>query len=575
MRTALASVLVHFLLVFWSTTHVAASQSFVVPWSTKSYGPDGPWQAVVITAGGNETGPPIESQNTKELSVYPGGSYESITFTAAACEEYPGTLCGVGGTWDPDPYQAAQQPVSWPANWTDKSTGIDVEQGKHVVLAITINERTAYNASLASASSGNITYPNGNIGGVPLGTLALGADKIVQEFGQNPENVSQNINAYTFPGWLYDNQLTPSYSYGLHIGSAAFNYPGSLVFGGYDRGRVIAPVTAFSAERAVQLIDISIGVLSGGSPFNFTSKEKLLSTGRVSIWPDPLAPYLSLPRETCDNLASVLPITFDENLKYYLWDTNDPSFAKIISSPSYLGFTFPPTAGAADNVVIKVPFTLLNLTLSAPITDTPKQYFPCVPTEFEHKLGRAFLQAAFIGRNWKMKTSWLAQAPGPGPARQGLGEGQHKDIADDDTMIEGFEGDDLFFNSWKEQWSLLANQGGNGSKAGVDDNTSTSSGLSTGPKAGIGIGAGLGTIALLVALAFYWKRSRKNESSQPYMHEAAVQHTTYQENDGKPNDFYAHEYHSGRSADGPTAELPSTQQYPVELGDTTTQNFRH
>ena len=577
MRAAPASKLFCLHLVFTSTTYVAAIQNFVVPWSTKKYGPDGPWQAVIITAGGNETGPPIRSQNTSDLSVYPGGSYESMTFAAWACEEYPDTLCGVGGTWNPDPYQVDQQPISWPANWTDESTGIHVEQAKHVVLAITINERTAYNASLASASYGNVSYPNGKVGGMPLGTLALGADKTVQEFGQNPNNVSEKINAYTFAGWLYDNQITPSYSYGLHIGSAAFNYPGSLVFGGYDKGRVIEPVTAFLTEKAVQLIDISIGVASGGSPFNFTSKTKLLSTGQISIWPDPLAPYLSLPRETCDNLASVLPITFDEDLGYYLWDTDDPTFAKIVSSPSYLGFTFPPTAGAAENVVIKVPFALLNLTLEAPITDTPKQYFPCVPTKFENKLGRAFLQAAFIGRNWNTKTSWLAQAPGPGPARQGLGEGQQVDIANDATMIEGFKGDDTFFNSWKREWSLLASQGGgrNVSQSGGDGNNSASSGLSTGVKAGIGVSAALGAIALLAALIFCLKRSSKNKASQLNQHEAGVQHTTYNKNEKTPTEHCAYEAHNGRNNSEPTAELPCTRQYPVELDDTTIRSSRH
>jgi len=486
-------------------------------------------------------------------------------------------MCGVGGAWNPDPYQADQQPISWPANWTDKSTGINVEQAKHVVLAITINERTAYNASLASASSGNVSYPNGKVGGVPLGTLALGADKTVQEFGQNPNNVSEKINAYTFAGWLYDNKLTPSYSYGLNIGSAAFNYPGSLVFGGYDKGRVIEPITAFSTERAVQLLDITVGVASGGSPFNFTSKEKLLTTGQISIWPDPLAPYLSLPRQTCDNLASVLPITFDEDLKYYLWDTNDPNFAKIVSSPSYLGFVFPPTAGAADNVVIKVPFALLNLTLEAPITDTPKQYFPCVPTKFENKLGRAFLQAAFIGRNWNTKTSWLAQAPGPGPARQGLGEGQHVDIANDATMIKGFEGEDMFLNSWKGQWSLLESQGGggNGSQPGGDRNTSASSGISTGAKAGIGAGAALGAIALLAGLVFWWKSSTKNKTSQLREHDAGVEHIMYHEYEKKPTDRGAHEVHSGWNDNESMAELPGIRQYAAELGDTTVQSSRH
>lgn len=572
------SMLYYLYLVFTSITCTVATQNFVVPWSTKKIGPDGPWQAVMMTAGGNDTGPPIKSQNTSDLLVYPGGSYESLTVAKLACEEYPNTLCGIGGIWNPDPYQADQQPISWPANWTDKSTGYQVEQARRIVLGITINERTAYNASLASIASGNISYPNGKIGGITLGTLALGADKTIQEFGQNPNNVSDKINAYTFPGWLYDNKITPSYSYGLHIGSAAFEYPGSLVFGGYDKGRVIEPVTAFSTERAVQLIDISIGVASGGSPFNFTSKKNLLSTGQIPIWPDPLAPYLSLPRKTCDNLASILPVTFDEDLNYYLWDADDPNFARIVSSPAYIGFAFPPAAGAADNVVIKVPFALLNLTLGSPITDTPKQYFPCVPTKHDIKLGRAFLQAAFIGRNWNTRTSWLAQAPGPGPARRGLGEGQHVDIANDATIIEGFSGEDVFLNSWKGQWSLLESQGGrgNGSQPVGDGNTSTttSSGISTGVKTGIAVGVAIGTVALLVAVIFWWRRSAKNKASESHVHDAGVLLTIYRQDEKKPTDGCSSEPQNDWKDNGSMAELASTRQSPVELGGTAIQDSR-
>ena len=452
-----------------------------------------------------------------------------------------------------------------------------MEQAKHVVLAITINERTAYNASLASASSGDVSYPNGNVGGVSLDILALGADKTVQEFHQNPNNISEKINAYTFNGWLYDNKLTPS----------CFLWPAyrlrclqlSLItcVEGYGKGRVIEPITAFSTKKAVQLLDISIGIASEGSPFNFTTKEKLISTGQSSIWPDPLAPYLYLPRQACDNLASVLPISFDEDLKYHLWHTKDPDFAKIVSSPSCLGFVFPPTVGAAHNVVIKVPFALLNLTLEAPVTDTPKQYFPCVPTKFENKLGRAFIQAAFIGRNWNTKTSWLAQAPGPGPARQGLGEGQHVDIANDATMIKGFDGEDMFLNSWKGQWSLLESQGGggNGSQPGGDRNTSASSGLSTGAKAGIGVGAVLGAFALLAAFIFWWKSSTRNKASQPHVHDAGIQHIEYDEYEKKCTNHGVHEVPNSWNDNEPMVELPGIRQYPAELGDTTVQSSRY
>jgi len=86
MRAALASVLFYLHLMLASITNVAASQNFEVPWSKKNFGTDGPWQAVLITTGGNQISLSIKSRNTLEFSVYLGGSYESMTFTASACE---------------------------------------------------------------------------------------------------------------------------------------------------------------------------------------------------------------------------------------------------------------------------------------------------------------------------------------------------------------------------------------------------------------------------------------------------------------------------------------------------------
>ena len=573
-------VLFYFYFFFAKSSLAAAAQNFEVPWSTKTFGPDGPWQAVMITVGGNDSTRTLRVQSPSDLTVYPGGEWNSLAFAPSACDPYPNSLCGAGGFWDPD-LTSTRTSISFPASWVDNSTGVHVSNAQRVILGLTINQRTVWNASLASASSGNVTYPNGKVGGVPLGYLSLGADNSRQFFTLSDSRVGMGINASIFPAQLYEDKTTPSNSYGLHIGSAAFNYPGSLVFGGYNKGRVIGPVTSFKDQNAVDLLDISIGVATGDSPFNFTGKDKLLSTGQTSVTPDPLSPYLSLPRETCDRLASVLPVRFDKDLQYYLWNTDDPNFARIVSSPAYLGFTFPPSPGTTNNVVIKVPFALLNLTLEAPITNTPKQYFPCLPYKYTPKLGRAFLQAAFLGRNWGTKTSWLAQAPGPGPARKGLGD-QNTDIPNEATMIDGFPGADLFADTWKGKWSLLDNRAGvgGGSQSGGSgvDNGSTSSGLSTGAKAGIGVGAALGAITVLVAAVFFWRRrSTRNKASQPHADTTNGVPVPYDDqhqhrNEKIPTDHYAHQVNGGSHNDGRISELPaSTYGAPVEIADNSVQ----
>ena len=70
-----------------------------------------------------------------------------------------------------------------------------------------------------------VTYPNGNIVPVEVGIATLGGSPLAKQY--NPP----------YALWLDDR--IQSNSFGLHIGSAQFNYPGSLVFGGFDRGRVV------------------------------------------------------------------------------------------------------------------------------------------------------------------------------------------------------------------------------------------------------------------------------------------------------------------------------------------------
>jgi hypothetical protein len=564
----------------------AASQNFVVPWSNQRFGPDGPWQAVNIQVGGYTTDRLLGVQNVSTLSVYPGGSYQSMTFTASACENFSSSTCGAGGFWEPDLLHGNQTRIGWPASWIDDTYGIQVEYAQSIVLGLTINGTTVWNATLASASSGNITYPDGRVGPVTLGHLSLGGKTISQIFTLGPEAQQE---APTFPGELFESNSIPSYSYSLHIGSTMFNYPGSLVFGGYNKGRAIGPITYFANESAVSLLDISIGVASGNSPFSFTNKDKLLSTGRTIASPDLLSPYIALPRQTCENLANVLPVVFDEILGYYLWNTSDPNFEMVVISAAYLGFSFAPNSDSDEAVVIKVPFALLNLTLDTPITNTPVQYFPCTPYDTSTPvLGRAFLQAAFIGRNWETQTSWIAQAPGPGmrqgrpgqERRQGLGE-ENLDIPKEAIEIEGYTGSEWFTKSWEGQWSLEESLRGSGMtnpQPSSNGTYPTGVGLSVGIKAGIGVGVAFGVIALVAALFSVRKvLAKKRASSTHHQREKLTEsHRIYEaSNSNEP---------MAELSQGPkylAAELPHPQQYselprfqqdPVELGDTAVRN---
>lgn len=331
---------------------------------------------------------------------------------------------------------------------------------------------------------------------------------------------------------LYQSGLLQSDSFGLQIGAASLHYPGSLIFGGYDRGRAIGPVTTYNAEGIsgdVQLLGVTIGVETGGSPFESMSYDGLLvsSTGSspIAALVKPEFPYIFLPQATINAIVSKLPVTFHSKSGYYLWDTSNSSYERIVNSPAYLGFAFPSNAANAANVTIKVPFKLLNLTLESSISglDSDVAYFPVMQNEnigqqesnYVALLGRAFLQAAFIGTNWGKNTSWLAQAPGPGANKQGLGY-DPTDLYNGDISLNVQSGDSLFRQSWKGHWTVLED-----THPATNNNTSQSSGgnggggLSSGAIAGIVVGvvAGLAIIGGLVAILLL--RRKKQQRSMP------------------------------------------------------------
>lgn len=279
--------------------------------------------------------------------------------------------------------------------------------------------------SIALMNQSYRVYPGGSVYPVEVGTLSLGAPNLNRTFTTGDGVPAINLTFVN--SYLYTSggpRKIPSYSYGMHIGSVPLNIPGSLMLGGYDQSRTIGDVSSQScdsAELTIKLVDIGIGVATGGSPWAYASKTGLLAQGNSSIdygttvMVLPTEPYIYLPKSSCDSITAELPVTYHAKYGLYFWNTDDPDYERIVSSPACLAFTFPKDEVNTANITIKVPFMLLNLTLEAPLWLTPTPYFPCMPSDGPYSLGRAFLQAAFVGVNWhKGAGVWfLAQAPGP------------------------------------------------------------------------------------------------------------------------------------------------------------------
>ncbi|QIX01678.1 hypothetical protein AMS68_007195 [Peltaster fructicola] len=523
---------------------------YPIMWSATTYGLDGPWHAISAAVGGYDN---AQSYSQSNVDLLPGGIWESYILSNATCTSNATVGCASGGFWDPltsNGGSLAQQtmegPISVEGDSQDQFGSGRHLHGKYYAQNLHFNGRgvnnypgiTIPNSTLVSATSAYHTWPNGRVTSLEIGNLALGADGPTMTFGTK-------IATYNVPGYLGTIPVSghgiASNSYAMHIGSTALSYPGSLIFGAYDKGRGLGPVTSWSGNKALMLRDITLGVETGGSPWNFSSKTGLLLNNQsqpssLPVYPDGLAPYLHLPDATCKGLAQVLPIYFDQTSKFYLWNTSDPAYTKVVTSAAYLGFVFPSVTVGQDAVTIKVPMMYLNLTLMplASGLTTPVQYFPCQNYNPNYGslstggsdggtyiLGRSFLQAAILGRNWAQGISWLAQAPGPGPNREGLGYNP-VEIQNNDTSISFDTDTSLFNKSMQGYWTPLpqlstadSSSSGSGSGSGTSSSSTqgTNAGLSIGAKIGIGLGAALVTIVLIglvVLLLLRRKRSKKS-----------------------------------------------------------------
>ncbi len=481
--------------VVWNTTH--------------SYGPDGPWNVVTVGVGSNSNSEPLSY-----IDLYPGGIWESMLNTQAFCGGRGSTSCPAAsaGLYDYENSSTAIQNVSswvgmnwqWSRQEALNMSGIAMDMVDTMFLSTQFGSFNIINSSIAAVDASQIELPDGTFYPIEVGTLSLGGPG-------NGLQPFENGEGQTIPGQLANEGAISSNSFGLHIGSASLNQAGSLTYGGYDQSRVLGEVGAFDLSHANYmlpfLLDIELGVESGTSPFGTDVVTGLLKLNESfnGVQPaviNPVVPYLFMSPQTCAAIAQNLPVTFQQTIGLYTWNTADPQYRTIISSPSYLAFVIQ-NAGAG-NLTIKVPFQLLNLTLEPPIVSSPQQYFPCRPFQANggsgnYFLGRAFLQAAFIGMNWGINKWFIAQAPGPS-----VGAINTQVIEPNDTSINSYPISD-FAATWSNDWTPLS-QSSNASNSIGLPKASPNRGLSKNTKIGIGVGVSVGALAIAGFALFVYLR---------------------------------------------------------------------
>ncbi|KAI5211437.1 hypothetical protein E4T38_01390 [Aureobasidium subglaciale] len=511
--------LVAFALTFMSRASSALAQSKVNadanPW-VLNYKSKGPWNAITQLVD-------FPEQN---VTFFPSLTQTSLFIQAGACDTQD-SACQLQktGLWTQSGAHSLSNwvNVSVPraSTWDTAAAPLDLEGS----AVLTIDRIVLWSAdradgpyyldgvALTIASNYTVTQPDTDSPyTLDVGMLSL--DTALDTVNWTTTNGS-DVTYNKFLNQAYQTGNIPSVSYGLHVGSVWPLVSGSLILGGYDRSRCIStPIV--SGDNHFSLAEIGLEVASGGWPFlkSASINHEHLLTGNgtgddstLSAMPNPGVPYLYLPDKTCSAIAAFLPVHFDQSLGHYIWNTTDPTFKQIISSPSALKFSFNTDSGLQN---ISVPFALLNLTLDYPLSNTPTQYFPCSSYAPDagspYHLGRAFLQAAFLGQHGQANKTFLAQAPGPGMKAAVVTK-----LSATDTTLTAMANPPSWNSTWTDQLKALPQ-----SSALKATNKETSGGLNRGAIAGIVVGAVAVVVLCVIAIFVCWRRrgSKKEQTVQ-------------------------------------------------------------
>ncbi|KAI5242464.1 hypothetical protein E4T42_07702 [Aureobasidium subglaciale] len=494
--------------VFYLTAYASVPRSLNFD---KAVGPDGPWNALsLLTSWPQRNVTLLPSLTRANLFVHQDACADPLS----ACPQSQSDLwAGLAGAWswmnstvfDASSWDASLAPLnlSGQASYISDRVTLDGPGDGNPYLDFTAN---------AIDQNINVNFPSsGPWYTLETGFLSLyGAGDHVDYRSVNGSDVSLNT---TLP-LAYAQDAIPSNFYSLHVGSASTSVavPGSLVLGGYDKSRCLTE-PLISDTDTFTLTDIEIGVASGNSPFSADEQlpvTDLLQTGAggiLNVYPNPGVPYLHLPRETCRAITKHLPVTLNETLGLYIWDIEAESYQNIMTSPSYISFSFQTSSSKST---IYLPFALLNLTLEWPLVDYPTQHFPCSPYESSdgrYHLGRAFLQGAFMAQNWQTGKLMLAQAPGPDSAGASLAT-----ISANSSSVSPMIKAPSWDSTWASKLKPLT-RGNSSTPTESKDNTVDASGhLSSGVLAGIVVGVVV--LIVLVGLCWAWLQRFRKSSSQ-------------------------------------------------------------
>lgn len=186
---------------------------------------------------------------------------------------------------------------------------------------------------------------------------------------------------------------------------------GSLTLGGYDEARFEPNNFTFTFNPdETQPTSLKLQRIAAERTFN-GSAVLLQDETYVNI--DFTMPYLWLPGDVCDNIASLFRLRYDNLTELYLVD--DAIHADLLTRSPTFTFSFGSSSDDSQLLNIELPYAAFNLQASWPIYNDTKNYFPIrrAANETQFTLGRAFMQEAYMIVDFERGNFSLHQATFP------------------------------------------------------------------------------------------------------------------------------------------------------------------
>ena len=135
----------------------------------------------------------------------------------------------------------------------------------------------------------------------------------------------------------------------------------------------------------------------------------VLNTGILAVI-DTVIPELWLPPNVCDQIASLLNLTYHEESKRYALTTAAHSALQIIN-PTFR-FHIGTDVRNDPAITIEIPYAAFDLEAYYPIFASPTKYFPLrrADNNTQYALGRAFMQEVYMVVDWERDVFNLSQA---------------------------------------------------------------------------------------------------------------------------------------------------------------------